>query len=120
MRLDIHKSLLSALAMAGALACTGGAQAAQDRSPTEAQAPVQDVIIAIPSTPDAELLVINRSDSADAAFQKMDVEGKGYLGEEDINALPDFDGAFKANDADQDGTLTAQEFRNAWQSYTGQ
>jgi EF hand len=114
MRLAIHKALLSAVAMAGALACAAGAQAAQDRWSAE------DVIIAIPSTPDAELLVIERSDSAEAAFQKMDVDGKGYIGKDEIHALPDFDDAFKAHDADQDGTLTAEEFRDAWRSYTGQ
>ena len=115
MRLDIRKVVLSALTMAGALAFAyaGGAQAVQDRSSAG------DVIIAIPSTPDAELLVIERSDSAEAAFQKMDVDGKGYIGEDEINALPDFSNAFRTNDADQDGTLTAEEFRNAWRSYTG-
>jgi hypothetical protein len=114
MRLAIHKAVLSAVAMAGTLACAAGAQAVQNRWSAE------DVIIAIPSTPDAELLVIERSDSAEAAFQKMDVDGKGYIGEDEIHALPDFGDAFKANDANQDGTLTADEFRNAWRSYTGQ
>ena len=118
---DRRQTLVSVVAVIGAVALTG-VMAPPDvaAGPPAATASIgsRDVMIAIPAHPDAELLVLDRADSAEAAFQKLDAEGKGYIAHADVNLMPEFDDAFRAHDADRDGNLTQREFRNAWQSYT--
>jgi len=68
---------------------------------------------------DAKMAAPSKSETADAAFKKLDASGKGYVSMDDAKALSGFDKSFQANDADHDGKLTLAEFKKAWQDYTG-
>jgi len=67
----------------------------------------------------AKMAAPSKAEPADAAFKKLDTSGKGYLSMDDTKALPGFDKSFQANDANHDGKLSADEFKKAWQEFTG-
>jgi len=59
----------------------------------------------------------NRAELPDSAFSKLDTGSKGYLTRDDTRSLGGFD--FNAHDLNHDGRLTADEFSQAWQRYSG-
>lgn len=61
-----------------------------------------------------------KAESADSAFKKLDIGGKGYVTAEDVAQMPGFDKAFQAADVKRSGRLTLNEFRKAWSMYTTQ
>ena len=67
----------------------------------------------------AKGIVPSKSEMSDSAFKKLDASNKGYVTKDDAKALSGFDSSFQAADADHDGKLTANEFKNAWTSFTG-
>ena len=77
--------------------------------PGKTTAPADSMKMAAPS----------KAETADAAFKKLDASGRGYVTAEDVKSLSGFDKAFQSNDANHDGKLTADEFKKAWQEYTG-
>ena len=68
---------------------------------------------------ESKIMAPSKTETADAAFKKLDASGKGYVSMNDAKAVPGFDKSFQANDADHDGKLTLAEFKKAWQDFTG-
>ena len=77
--------------------------------PGKAMAPAEGAKMAAPS----------KAESADAAFKKLDSSGKGYVTMNDTKSLSGFEKAFRDNDANHDGKLSSDEFKKAWQEFTG-
>ena len=77
--------------------------------PGKAMAPADTMKIAGPG----------KAETADAAFKKLDASGKGYVTMGDTKSLSGFDKAFQSADANRDGKLSSEEFKKAWQDYTG-
>jgi hypothetical protein len=69
-------------------------------------------------TAGAGVALPDKGESAEAAFQKLDVGGKGYVTTEDVAHLPGFAHAFQAADVKHSGRLSLNEFRKAWSMYT--
>lgn len=63
-------------------------------------------------------LMPTKTDSADAAFGKLDSSGKGYITREQVKNLPGFDAMFDRYNAKRDGRLTRDEFAQAWSAYS--
>jgi len=97
----------SAVAQYGTTPSAPPKQGATD--PGKATAPADAMKMAAPS----------KAETADAAFKKLDASGKGYVTIDDTKSLSGFDKAFQGADANHDGKLTAEEFRKAWQEFTG-
>ena len=122
---SIHRMrAVLAVAVAGAVGFVGAAYAQyqQDQPPTtRPAAAAADTKSATDKsmTTDAKPIIPNRAETADSAFKKLDPAGKGYVAREDAKQLSGFDAAFQQNDANHDGRLSADEFRKAWMSYTG-
>ncbi len=57
----------------------------------------------------------SRTDSANAAWQKLG--SKGYVAKGDVKDLPGF--SFDSADANHDGRLSQGEFGKAWSTYSG-
>jgi len=70
-----------------------------------------------PVTTDANSNVPSKSDSADAAFNKLDRSGKGYVTWEDVAGLPNFASAFANADSTHLGRLNLVGFTKAWTAY---
>lgn len=64
-------------------------------------------------------VVPNKSETADSAFEKLDMSHRGYITKDEVNVLDGFDKAFAQADKNKDGKLTQDEFSNAWTIYTG-
>jgi hypothetical protein len=77
--------------------------------PGKATAPADTMKMAAPS----------KAETADAAFKKLDASGRGYVTIDDTKSLSGFDKAFQGADANHDGKLSSDEFKKAWQDYTG-
>ena len=71
------------------------------------------------STTGAKGIAPSKSEMSDSAFKKLDASNKGYVTKDDAKALSGFDSSFQAADSDHDGKLTANEFKKAWTSFTG-
>jgi len=63
--------------------------------------------------------VPDKSDSAEAAFKKLDRSGKGYVTLEDVAVLPGFATAFTNADSSHLGRLNLIGFTQAWTAYVG-
>lgn len=63
--------------------------------------------------------VPDKSDSAEAAFKKLDRTGKGYVTLEDVAVLPGFASAFTNADSSHLGRLNLIGFKQAWTAYVG-
>ena len=115
----LRKPLLSALMLAGALgyASAGMTQSTDNASAMTAQPPASPGSPSYPAGIEVEAIVPHRSDTSDAAFDKLDIDGKGFVTEDDAAALPGFD--FRSADIDHDGKLGPEEFRDAWMNYSG-
>jgi hypothetical protein len=98
----------SAIAQYGTTPASPPKQGATEQ-PGKAMAPAEGMKIAAPS----------KAETADAAFKKLDASGKGYVTMDDTKSLSGFDKAFQSADMNHDGKLTADEFKKAWQDYTG-
>jgi len=61
--------------------------------------------------------VPSKTDSADAAFKKLDRSKKGYVTLEDVAVLPGFDAAFTNADSSHLGRLNLTAFTQAWTAY---
>jgi hypothetical protein len=118
--INLRKPLLSALMLAGALgyASAGMTQSTDDASATSAQPPASAGAPSYPAGIEVDAIVPRQSDTSDAAFNKLDIDGKGYVTEDDAAALPGFD--FRSADTDHDGKLSPEEFRDAWMNYSGE
>ena len=57
-----------------------------------------------------------RTETADAAWTKLDASHRGYLTAEDVSQLKDFN--FQAADKNHDGKIDATEFKSGWASYS--
>ena len=66
----------------------------------------------------AARIVPDPADTAEAAFDKLDLMQRGFVTLIDVASLEGFDGVFFRADANQDGRLDAMEFDRAWQLYT--
>lgn len=91
------------LGFGAAIAAEGApAGAGQTASPPAADAPKP----VPPST----------AETVDSAFKKLAV-GKGYVTKDDAKPLEGFGKVFDAADANHDGRLSLDEFKNAWKAY---
>lgn len=108
-------ALSLALAVCASVGATGGAwgQYQQDQPPAGRPAAGP----AMPSEP--KPIPPSRAEISDSAFKKLDAAAKGFVSAEDARSLDGFAQAFQQNDADRDGKLNPNEFRNAWRTYTG-
>lgn len=61
----------------------------------------------------------SRSELPGSAFKKLDVAQKGYVTRDDVRELQGFGKAFDAADTRGSGQLDAEQFKRAWESYTG-
>ena len=71
------------------------------------------------STSSVKGIAPSKSEMSDSAFKKLDASNKGYVTKDDTKTLSGFDSSFQAADVDHDGKLTADEFKKAWTSFTG-
>jgi len=62
--------------------------------------------------------VPSTTDSADAAFRKLDRGAKGFVTYDDVAVLPDFATAFANADSSHLGRLNLTAFTQAWAAYT--
>lgn len=91
------------LGFGAAIAAEGApARAGQTASPPAADAPKP----VPPST----------AETVDSAFKKLAV-GKGHVTKDDAKPLEGFGKVFDAADANHDGRLSLDEFKNAWKAY---
>jgi hypothetical protein len=106
-----RKPMLLALALAGAVGVAGAAFAQQPStspgSPSSATPPS--------GATSPGMAKAMKSDSADAAWQKLG--SKGYVAKDDVKDLQGF--SFDTADANSDGRLSQDEFRKAWSTYAG-
>jgi hypothetical protein len=122
-----YHSLLAAALVSGTLGIAGTAIAAGEYSGQAKQpgatttAPTADAGKAtMPGATDAvKAIAPSRSETSDAAFKKLDATGRGYVTKEEAQSLSGFDKAFQDNDANNDGRLSADEFKKAWAAYSG-
>lgn len=98
---------LSAAILTSSLLSIGGFASAADMT-------------AIPPVDSTDLptVVPGKHEIAESAFAKLDKGQKGFISEEDVQVLPNFDRLFQRVDADHDGKLTRKEFKVAWYVYT--
>jgi hypothetical protein len=80
---------------------------------TDAQVESQSV------TANADSGVPSKTDSAEAAFKKLDRSEKGYVTLEDVAALPGFATPFTNADSSHLGRLNLIAFTRAWTAYVG-
>jgi len=102
-----RRTLLNSLIVTSSLALAGVAYG-QTSGPSTA--PLGDMGANGAITP-------SRAELPDSAFSKLDTGSKGYLTSDDTRSLGGFD--FNAHDLNHDGRLTADEFSQAWQLYSG-
>jgi hypothetical protein len=102
-------TLLSAMVVAASVGMAGAVLAA-DVSADKPTTPV---------TTAAQAIAPSRAETADAAFKKLDVGGKGYVTKDDVKVVAGFDKMFDDNDANHDGRLAMDEFKKAWTAYSG-
>lgn len=62
-------------------------------------------------------VIPDRSETAAAAFRRLDTGNKGYITREDTRALAGFAPSFEAADMNHSGRLDSDEFRQAWSDY---
>ncbi|MBL8484223.1 MAG: EF-hand domain-containing protein [Rhodocyclaceae bacterium] len=117
------KCLLGTLCVAGSLALSFGAHAADNASKAGASKP-GEVSGALDTSkmdqPAATTIAPGKSETADSAFLKLDIKSKGYVTKDDTKVLEGFDKSFTKHDDKRDGKLSLAEFRKAWSMYTGQ
>lgn len=116
-----QRSLLVAALVSGGLGIAGIAFAADPpatTNPPPAMAPKPATDATAPK-PAVVAIAPSKSETADAAFKKLDVNSKGYITMDDAKVLPAFDKAFQQSDADHDGRLNVGEFKKAWETYSG-
>jgi len=101
------RTLLGSLIVSSSLALAG---AAYGQTTGQTNAPLGEMGANGAITP-------NRAELPDSAFSKLDTGSKGYLTRDDTRSLGGFD--FNAHDLNHDGRLTADEFSQAWQRYSG-
>jgi hypothetical protein len=65
----------------------------------------------------ATTMAPSKTDTADAAFRKLDATGKGYVSRDDVKTLPGFEQVFEKFNTKHDGKLTRDEFAKAWDAY---
>jgi hypothetical protein len=66
----------------------------------------------------AQKIVPDRGETAEAAFDKLDIAQRGFVTFADVASLDGFDSAFMRADANRDGRLDIMEFERAWRVYT--
>lgn len=59
----------------------------------------------------------SKTELSASAFDKLDINKRGYVTRADVGQLPGFDTAFRQADANNDGRLTQDEFERAWALY---
>ena len=101
------RTLLGSLIVTSSLALAG---VAYGQTTGQTTAPLGDMGANGAITP-------SRAELPDSAFSKLDTGSKGYLTPDDTRSLGGFD--FNAHDLNHDGRLTADEFSQAWQRYSG-
>ncbi|HVY04679.1 MAG TPA: hypothetical protein VHB46_01760 [Burkholderiales bacterium] len=102
---------LNVLACASVLAFTTGVGSSQVNAADDASAPVANQIVA--DNADVPKL----TDSADAAFRKLDRGAKGYVTYDDVSSLSDFASDFGNADSTHLGRLNLAGFTKAWAAY---
>ena len=100
--------------VAGWLAVAGIAFA-QSQSTTPAQSPTPN------STTPTQMSAVtpSKSETFAPAFQKLDATQAGYVTKEQAAKLDGFDKTFTQADKNKDGKLDRDEFKAAWETYTG-
>lgn len=76
----------------------------------------------IPPSDTTELpnVIPSKHEIAESAFSKLDKGQKGFVSQEDVKVLPEFNKrVFSKVDADHDGKLTREEFKVGWYVYAG-
>ena len=109
-------SALAGAVVIGAGMGFAGAAAAADYgtpSPNQAAQPGKTMAPA-----ESKVIAPSKSETADAAFKKLDASGKGYVSMDDAKAVPGFEKSFQASDANHDGKLTLAEFKKAWGEFS--
>jgi Ca2+-binding EF-hand superfamily protein len=107
-----HTALIATVA--GCLAVAGIAYA-QSQPTTPAQSPPPSS-----STPtQMAAMTPSKSETFSSAFQKLDATQAGYVTKEQAAKLDGFDKAFTQADTNNDGKLDRDEFKAAWETYTG-
>ena len=61
----------------------------------------------------------SKSELADSAFKKLDITKKGYVTRDEVRELQGFGEVFDAVDQKSTGQLDAEQFKEAWERYTG-
>ena len=102
---------LKILACVSVLACASGVGSLQVNAADDASTPAATQIVA--DNADVPKL----SDSADAAFRKLDRGAKGYVTYDDVASLPDFASDFGNADSSHLGRLNLAGFTKAWAAY---
>ena len=59
----------------------------------------------------------SKSELSSSAFEKLDVNKRGFVTRADVAQLPGFDSAFRQADGNNDGRLSQDEFQRAWALY---
>ncbi len=105
------RSALNVLAYTGILACASGVGSLQVNAADDSSARAPNQIVA--DNADVPKL----SESADAAFRKLDRGAKGYVTYDDVASLPDFASEFGNADSSHLGRLNLAGFTQAWTVY---
>jgi hypothetical protein len=105
------RAALNILAYTSVLAFASGVGSLQVNAADDASARTANQIVA--DNADVPKL----SESADAAFRKLDRGAKGYVTYDDVASLPDFASAFGNADSSHLGRLNLAGFTKAWAAY---
>lgn len=107
------RTVFKGFTYAAVFACLTAAASLQVSAADDTDASTVNQIVA----GNADAGVPSMSDSAEAAFAKLDREGKGFVTYDDVAVLPDFATAFGNADSTHLGRLNLSGFNQAWAAY---